>query len=343
MMNEPIFFAPNRVWRCYLGGKLLDRFVGKPEGPDDYFPEDWLASVTQAINGEHSQGPQEGLVRTLKADGTPGELFAEAAEVPARGLAGGRPRQEVRPQHGRVVQVPRFGRASADPVPPGPRPGQAALPQPLRQDRDWTILDTRTVNGEEPYLLMGFRPGATRQELARTMYEQDIPAMVNLLNKIPAEVGKTYFVPGRMPHAIGPGVFMLEVQEPTDWVIHSERLCAGTRLSDESMYGPLSPEQCLDVFDYEGLTVEQLLARVACPPRTVRRELGGSIRRVIGEKLTPAFGLLRVEVKGRLTVELPRPFGIIVVAAGQGTMSWPTGQKAVGRGDYFFQPAGAER
>jgi|GEM_PF-5917794 len=28
LLQNPIFFAPNRVWRCYRGGKLLDEFTG---------------------------------------------------------------------------------------------------------------------------------------------------------------------------------------------------------------------------------------------------------------------------------------------------------------------------
>ena len=64
MVAEPIFFQPNRVWWCYLGGVLLDEFTGRGPGKDDYFPEDWLASVTRAVNGERSQGPDEGLSRS---------------------------------------------------------------------------------------------------------------------------------------------------------------------------------------------------------------------------------------------------------------------------------------
>ena len=51
LLSNPLFFASARVWRCYLGGKLLDEFLGAAEGADSNFPEDWLASVTLADNG----------------------------------------------------------------------------------------------------------------------------------------------------------------------------------------------------------------------------------------------------------------------------------------------------
>ena len=47
----PLFFMPNRVWRCYSGGALLDKFVGNEKAEDGHFPEDWLASTTRAANG----------------------------------------------------------------------------------------------------------------------------------------------------------------------------------------------------------------------------------------------------------------------------------------------------
>jgi len=50
-LEKPVFFEPNRVWRCYLGGKLLDKFTRNGDGADNHFPEDWLASTTIAQNG----------------------------------------------------------------------------------------------------------------------------------------------------------------------------------------------------------------------------------------------------------------------------------------------------
>ena len=342
MVSDPIFFQPNRVWRCYLGGALLDKFTGRGAGADDYFPEDWLASVTRAINGEHSQGPDEGLARTLTPDGQDGPFLARMLESDPEGLLG-------------AAHVAKYGRSSALlckyldsavrlPIQchPDRQTARTLYDSSYGKAESWTILDSRPIDGEQPYLLMGFRPGVSAKEFARTVREQDIPAMVSMLHKIPAEVGKTYMVPGRLPHAIGPGVFMLEVQEPSDWVVQPETQCAGTQLTERDMYGPLSPEQALEVFDYTGLTTEELTARVACPPRSEITASGGTIGEVIGSDKTDAFALWRAEISGagELTVELPRAFGVIVVADGAGAMSWPGGDRQIRRCDYFFQPAG---
>ena len=48
--DNPIFFDKNRVYRAYKGGKLLGSFVGE-ESEDGNFPEEWIASTVNAING----------------------------------------------------------------------------------------------------------------------------------------------------------------------------------------------------------------------------------------------------------------------------------------------------
>lgn len=340
MHADPIFFAPNRVWRCYTGGVLLDRFVGAEDGKDDHFPEDWLASVTRAINGEHSQGPDEGLARTLTPDGRPGPLFSQLIEQHAEAFLGG---PHVA-KHGKTAALLCKYLDSAVRLPiqchPDKTIARRLYNSTYGKAESWTILDCRPIDGEQPYLLMGFKPGIDKRAFLQAVSDQDIPALVGMLHKIPAEVGKTYMVPGRLPHAIGPGVFMLEVQEPSDWVVQPERLCAGTTLSEKDMYGPLRTADALDVFDYAGLTLDELHARIDCGGRSISRAAGGEVRELIGSAETDAFGLWQVQIKGDLAVQLPRAFGVVVAARGEGQMKWPGGSRAIGRGQYFFQPAG---
>ena len=77
--HYPVFFRKNRVFRVYLGGKLLERYLGT-EGPDGNYPEEWICSTVRAINPGHTD-PLEG--RSLRADdGTPFDiLLAENREA----------------------------------------------------------------------------------------------------------------------------------------------------------------------------------------------------------------------------------------------------------------------
>jgi mannose-6-phosphate isomerase len=341
-INYPLFFAPNRVWRCYTGGVLLDRFIGNAREADGHVPEDWLASTVRAINGDSSQGPDEGLARTVDGDGRPGPLLAELQDTRAEELFG--------PDH-----VARFGRNmallckyldSAVRLPIQCHPdvpiARKLYGSPFGKTECWHILDTRDIGGHKPYLLMGFRPGVTREKFGRAVMGQDIAAMESMLHKVHARPGETYFVPARLPHAIGPGVFMIEVQEPSDWGVQAERLCADTRLSDEAMWGRLAPDQGLDVFEYAAVNEKELLARVVPKEKIVTREDGGLVAEIIGADLTPAFSLWRAEVSGTMRIALPFPFALAVATRGHGMMRWEGGSRAIARGQYFLQPFGVK-
>ena len=48
------------------------------------------------------------------------------------------------------------------------------------------------------------------------MREQDSAAMLDALHELPVGAGDAIFVPAGMPHAIGAGILLVELQEPTD-------------------------------------------------------------------------------------------------------------------------------
>ena len=338
--NEPLSFCPNRVWRCYTGGALLDRFTGASPEKDGHEPEDWLASTVRAVNGAHSQGPDEGLARLRGAGDPPGPRFSDLLDAHATEILG---RRHAARYGGNLAVLCKYLDSSVR-LPIQCHPDRALAKTLYHSDYGktecWYILDTRTVDGQPPYLLMGFQPGVTRKAFAEAVAAQNVAAMERMLHKVHCRPGEMYFIPGRFPHAIGPGVFMLETQEPSDWVIQPERTCADTCLSDADMWGPLTPEQGLDVFDYTGLSADQMLGRVLIKESPLSAAADGRITELIGTGLTPAFAVQRAVITGTLTLALPRDFGIVVVADGQGVMSWSSGNKAIRRGDYFLVPAG---
>ena len=56
-----IKLSPNRVWRTYQGGRLLDAMTSQPEPADTHFPENWIASTTRAVNHGREDMVEEGL------------------------------------------------------------------------------------------------------------------------------------------------------------------------------------------------------------------------------------------------------------------------------------------
>ena len=56
----PFAFDPNRVWRVYQGGKLIDALQHKQLPADSNFPEEWIASPVKACNPQRG-GMTEGI------------------------------------------------------------------------------------------------------------------------------------------------------------------------------------------------------------------------------------------------------------------------------------------
>jgi len=158
LLNRPIFFQPNRVWRLYTGGELLDRFVGNPAPKDDHFPEDWLASTTVAVNAEHQQSPTEGVSRVRMPDGSDGPLF-----------------NEILPE-GTNVLCKFLDSAVRLPIQchPDKEFARKYYHSEHGKTESWIVLATRRINDQEPYLLMGFKPDVDKQKFITAVKEQDI-------------------------------------------------------------------------------------------------------------------------------------------------------------------------
>ena len=58
-----ILCKPNRVARSYLGGKRLDRMQGVAEPKDGFFPEEWVASTTRAVNMDGARHCRTPLIK----------------------------------------------------------------------------------------------------------------------------------------------------------------------------------------------------------------------------------------------------------------------------------------
>ncbi len=328
---------PCRVWRPHTGGGLLDPFVGNPLPQDKHLPEDWLASTVHAtINGPHAQGPDEGLSHVRREDGTAGPLLREVIAASPAAFLG----REGAPQLDVLCKLLDTDIRLPIQCHPDRAFARRHYASAHGKAESWFILATSAIEGVEPYLLMGFRPGINKAAFRASALAQDIPALIEMMHTIPARVGDAYFIPGRFPHAIGPGVFMLEVQEPSDWVVSPESRCADTVLTPEQMWGPLSPEVAFECFQYAGESVEAVLARTALPPRCLDESEGGRVELLVGPATTDCFRVERITVATTLIVPCATPYHIEVVTAGAGTLRCGRQTVVLRRGDACFVPHG---
>ena len=165
----------NRVYRPFLGGKMLDELSGTEPASDGHYPERWICSTTAASDGT-------GISVT-----TDGKLLTEYVKEPLPVLV------KLLDSYSRLmIQV---------------HPDDARAAKYFHSDKgkaeSWHILGTRTIHGEEPYVYLGFKKGITKEKW-RLLYEkQDVKGMEECLHKIPVKSGDTFFVPGGVPHAMG--------------------------------------------------------------------------------------------------------------------------------------------
>jgi len=327
VLDHPLFFDSNRVWRCYLGGKLLDEFLGAAAGVDSNFPEDWLASVTVADNGERQQSPREGLSRI------------RGTELHFADLLRRYPSEALGPDYagGTAVLCKYLDSAIRLPIQchPDREFAKRHFDSEYGKSESWMILATREINGEKPYILLGFKPGITSEQFRRASMEQDIEALTACLHRFPVEPGEVYFIPGRIPHAIGPGLLLLEVQEPTDLVILPERRIGGITFTEQEMWAGLDRDTALSCFEDRGRTQDEIMDRLKLSPEPKKQWSNARLDCVIGAAHTDCFRVEKLTIAGDFEMTYDAPWHIGVVTSGHGTVCAGT-EQSIRRGDSFF-------
>ena len=160
--------------------------------------------------------------------------------------------------------------------------------------------------------------------------------MEQTLNKLAVEPGDMYIINAGMPHAIGPGVFMVEVQEPTDWVVSAERQIGEVLISEQAASMGIGMDLALDVFDFAGP-----LGMEAVASATIHRRPGNTVSEsiLVGREDTDCFSAVELTV----VMDLAEPHrgraysGIVV--EGSGEIVLDGGTEPLRQGDTFFVPA----
>lgn len=332
-----VFLPPNRVWRTYPGGATLDRLAGAEAPADSHLAEDWIGSTTRAINPgrEHLQEGLSavvvgGVVHRLKAlvESDP-VYFLGAAHVARHGTS--------------LKLLVKFLDSAIRlhfQCHPSAAFAQRWLDSPSGKTEAYHILGVR-AEVAEPYIYVGFQHPPTPEQLKRWIETQDIAALEACFTRIPVRVGDTFLIPGGLPHALGEGVFMVEIQEPTDLVARLEFERAGYVLPEAARFMNRGLDFALSFIDFTAYPPAAIDARFRCPPRG-RRDLGGDSwqETLIGPAQTDCFRVARTHLRGPVTKPSATRFSIVIVTAGALTVELPGHTHRLQRYDTFFCPAG---
>lgn len=319
--TQPIFFERNRVYRIYEGGFLFSDFFGDPP-IDNNYPEEWVASTVQALNG--GDNPKEGLSFIKGTNITLKELFDEF------------PEEMVGTKKSFHLLVKLLDSSIRLPlqVHPDSSFSQKYFNSKLGKTEMWLILATRENAG----IHFGFKDKMTPEHFKQLIAasETDKEALSSCLNYIPVKPGEIYLVPSKMVHAIGKGCLILEIQEPTDFTIQPEYWCGDYKLNEKEMYLGLTQEEALGCFNYSIYGKDSIHISKKVPTIITERN-GMKKESLMTYQDTPCFAANRYTIHNS-TFTLTTAPAIYIVTNGSGSIIGNSYKKDIAKGDYFFLP-----
>lgn len=329
-----LFLEPNRVWRTYPGGKVLDRMEGKADPVDSHFPEDWIGSTTRAINKGREHLTEEGLSK----------IYSGNEKVTLKSLFEKEPLALLGEKHfEKYAANTQFLLKFLDSAirlhiqchPTIPF-AQKYLNSNSGKTEAYVILGIREEI-KHPYIYLGFQHPPSKEEFRRIIEEQDEKALLACFDKIPIKPGDVFMVPGGMPHAIGEGVFMIEIMEPTDFVVRIEFERGGYVLPEESRFMNRGIDFALSMFSYDPSPINKIKEKYFCQPRLLMKQNESEEYILIDEQLTPCFRVNRINVRDSFLKEADS-FYVGIVSKGSGSLVIDEQSYPISEGMKFFIP-----
>lgn len=325
-----------RVWRTYVGGQRIDEWHGRPRQENGHFPEDWIASTVLAVNPGR-ESTSEGLSRVLNLPGQP--VLKALFEADPAAWFGELHAHRLGSTLGMLIKIIDAGERLTIQVHPDKSYAKQFFHSEYGKTEAWYILG----GSPDACIYMGFKPGVTRQRWKQLFDTQDIPGMLDSLHRIPVRAGDSFLVQGGVPHAIGEGCFLIEVQEPTDYTMRTELVTpGGLHIHMDQCHQGVGFEKMLDCFHYEGLTQNEVEARWKVEPRAHREE-GAVVTQLIDERYTRLFGMRSLAVDGIWHTLRSAQLTVLTVVEGEGQAATSTETLPVCQGDFVLVPAGVER
>jgi mannose-6-phosphate isomerase len=336
----PLRQLPNRVWRTYDGGSLIDAFQQGQTAPDGNTPEAWIMSTVIARG--NNRPDDEGLSRIIISDEETVLLSDLIRSDPALFL--GEKLAEKYNDTGILIKLLDSCERLTIQVHPDKIFAKQELYSEFGKTEGWYILGTRDIPGEDSgYVLMGFQEGFTREDWAKLFREQDIEGMRKALHKIPVKAGNTFIIPGGLPHAIGAGCFLIEIQEPTDYTMRVEKTTpAGLKVSDFLIHQGVGEEKMLDCFHYKGASVQETLSKWQAKPLLLSDSGQVQLYSLLDSRYTDCFSLqeMVLAANAEAVIAAKNTFFVVIVTEGEGSIQTQQGGTTpVKQGNDFFFPA----
>ena len=320
-MAQPELLPSNQFDHFYRGGDRIGKLRNGPGGP--MRPEEWIGSVTTRF-GESVNG-----LSKL----TNGELLRDAIAREPHAWLG-------------AIHCEKFGVSTevlvklldpAQRLPVHFHPNKKFAKQHLALDHGkteaWIILEAPAGSG----VGLGFDQVHTKSDVQSMIKARDSRALIESLTRIEVSVGDAILVPAGTPHAIDEGIFVLELQEPTDLSVLLEWEGFDVDGEVDGHLG-LGFDTVLDALDYQPLgaaRISELVTRGGLSAQTTQSLFTSA-----------ADTFFRAHMMTGDSSSIDAGFGILLVLEGSGEIQFENAATiAVKRGDAVLIPcsAGASR
>lgn len=196
----PLKQLPNRVWRTYQGGALIDRWNKASPETDGSEPEEWIMSTIIARGKNRPKNEGLSMIETPDGDLPLKELIESNLKL----YLGEKVAQKYGTAGVLIKMLDSKERLTIQ-VHPDKLYAKTILNSEFGKTESWYVLNTREIDGEKSVVYMGFKKHVTQKIWKSHFENQNIQGMLDCLHKIEVKPGDAFMIYGGVPHAIGSG------------------------------------------------------------------------------------------------------------------------------------------
>ncbi len=315
----PMLLPVNQFDHFYRGGDRIGALRHGPGGPQR--PEEWIGSTTARF-GQAPQG------FSALPDG---RLLIEAVESDPTAWLG--PDHVARYGAGTEVLIKLLDLDQRLPVHLHPNRAFSRTHLGLAHGKTeaWYVIDAP----EGAQVGVGFREAMTLDQVSAWVGERDSEALMSSLRTRVVRPGDAMLVPAGLPHTVQAGVFVLELQEPTDLSILLEwQGFAVDGMKDGHL--DLGFDTALQAVDLAAVS-DADLDRLVLTRESIDR---AGLVSAMPAQADAYFRAHRFDSSGG-PVSVDPGFAIVLVLHGDGVLASPGGALGVSRGDVVLVPYAA--
>jgi mannose-6-phosphate isomerase len=208
------------------------------------------------------------------------------------------------------------------------------LVHPNGKTEAWLVLQAEP--GASVHL--GFTRDVSEAELNKWVDEQDTEELLAHLNEIPVRAGDVFLCPAGVPHAIGEGVFVIELQEPADLSIMLE--WKGFPIQAADRFLGLDQSLGLQAVDRSGYTGPRLDGLVGTTIVPLAAGTPGTVK-LLPRGAEPYFAADLI-IAGEDKRQMDARFSVLFITEGSGILEGETfAAQAVHQGQTWLVPFSA--